>query len=192
MSVVFFVVLTAIMIIAALIIGFLLIKQARSILETGQLALEEALQQEATLDEEVVLEQVVRQQVVQQPEETPHNSFDSTVSFLLSCAVLFAFIWRFVAKRVTSMKKTVVSIKTPKEKEIEINKSDLLLQESAANSGTVLQMYSGGRDSLLAACRLLDVRHSILLVTYDKVVLCTMIMLRQQLTVLLKSMEKAK
>ena len=83
MSVVFFVVLTAIMIIAALIIGFLLIKQARSILETGQLALEEALQQEATLDEEVVLEQVVRQQVVQQPEETPHNSFDSTVSFLL-------------------------------------------------------------------------------------------------------------
>ena len=83
-------------------------------------------------------------------------------------------------------------IKTPKEKEIEINKSYLLLQESAANSGTVLQMYSGGRDSLLAACRLLDVRHSILLVTYDKVVLCTMIMLRQQLTVLLKSMEKAK
>lgn len=168
MSVVFFVVLTAVIIIAGLIIGFLLIKQARSILEKGQLALEEALQQESTLDEEVVVEdQVVRQQVVQQPEETPHNSFDSTVSFLLSCTVLFAFIWRFVAKRVTSAKKTAVSVETSKEKEIEINKSDLLLQESAADSGTVLQMFSGGRDSLLAACRLLDVGHSILLVTYD-------------------------
>jgi len=167
--VVFFVVLAVSMIIVVIVAGFLLIKQASSILENNQLALEEALQEHgATLDEEVVAEeQIVQEQIVQQPEEVPHGSFDSTVSFLLSCSVLFVFIWRFVAKRVTSAKKTLVSIATHKEKETKIKESNLLLQESTADPNTVLQMFSGGRDSLLATCRLLDAGHSVLLVTYD-------------------------